>query len=127
MFVDRFISFEQITESEPTESAKGHAEEKEIRKIKKHFLNNFKSTYSMRYVNYPPISSNFSFETVPNNMMATASFKMPYPNRTALRTGNFSALMSEFAATVSVAQSTLLRINTYVMVNTSKILLITIR
>lgn len=75
------------------------------------------------YVSSPPISSIFSLETVPYKMIATASFKIPSPKRTAFKTGNFSAFISEFAATVSVAHRTLLKIKISVMVRTLKILL----
>jgi hypothetical protein len=61
---------------------------------------------------------------VPKSIIATASFKIPSPNRTAFKTGNFSAFINALAATVSVAHKTLLRINISVRVSTSKILLI---
>ncbi len=62
-------------------------------------------------------------ETVPKRIIATASLRIPSPKRTAFKTGNFSAFIREFAATVSVAQSTLLSINTSVRLNISKKLL----
>ena len=40
--------------------------------------------------------------------MATASFMIPSPKRTAFKTGNFYGLIRDMAATVSVAQSTAL-------------------
>ena len=45
-------------------------------------------------------------------MIATASFTIPSPNRTAFRTGNSYCLIRVNAATVSVAQRTLLSIIT---------------
>lgn len=62
------------------------------------------------YVN--PSSSSFSYDTVRNKMIATASFIMPYPKSTALRTGYLSGLIRDMAATVSVAHRTLLTIST---------------
>lgn len=62
-----------------------------------------------------PVSESFNSETVLNKIIATASFIIPSPKRTALRTGYLSGyarndltLMSAIAATVSVAQRTLL-------------------
>ena len=54
-------------------------------------------------------------------MIATASLIIPSPNNTAFRTGYFSGLINDMAATVSVAQSTLPTINTYSVVRTLKI------
>lgn len=45
---------------------------------------------------------------VPNKIMATASFMIPSPKRTAFRTGNFYGFIRDIAATVSVAHSTAL-------------------
>ena len=53
-------------------------------------------------------------------MIATASFMIPYPNRTALRAGYFSGLIRDMAATVSVAQRTLLIIRIYFKFRVSK-------
>jgi uncharacterized membrane protein YciS (DUF1049 family) len=45
---------------------------------------------------------------------------IPYPNSTAFKTGNFYGLISEIAATVSVAHSTLLTIKIYLKVKIPK-------
>lgn len=45
-------------------------------------------------------------------MIATASFIIPSPKSTEFKTGYFSGLINDIAATVSVAQSTLLNIKT---------------
>jgi len=37
-----------------------------------------------------PAAPRFSYPTVLNRIIATASFIIPYPNNTALRTGYFS-------------------------------------
>jgi hypothetical protein len=58
-------------------------------------------------------------------MMATASFIIPSPKRTAFKTGYFYGFISDIAATVSVAHRTLLNINTYFRVKVLKITLST--
>jgi len=90
-------------------------------------LYHFVSILIHLYVNSPPVSSSFSFETVPNKIIATASLRIPYPNSTAFNTGNFYAFIKEFAATVSVAQRTLLKINISVKLRALKILFKNIR
>jgi len=57
--------------------------------------------------------------------MATASLIIPSPKRTAFKTGNLSGLIRDIAATVSVAQRTLLNNKTYLRVNVLKITLST--
>jgi hypothetical protein len=108
--VDALVGFEEIAESEARERPEGHAEEEEVAEVKKHLFDYFVSTSQQKYVNYPPVSSMCNFDMVPNRMMATASLRMPSPKSTALRTGNFSTLIIEFAATVSVAHITLPKI-----------------
>ncbi len=53
-------------------------------------------------------------------MIATASLIMPSPKRIEFKMGYFYGLISEIAATVSVAQRTLLIINVYFNVRVSK-------
>lgn len=109
MFVDGLIHFEEIAESKAAESSKGNAEEKKIAKIKKHLLDNLIPYLIELYVISPPASANCRLDIVPKRIIATASFRIPSPKRTALSTGNFSTLIKELAATVSVAHRTLLR------------------
>ena len=72
------------------------------------------------YVKLLPDSDNFKSETVLNNIIATASLIIPYPNNTALSTGYFSGFIRDIAATVSVAHKTLLTINTSSIFKTLK-------
>ena len=52
----------------------------------------------------PPSDPKSNPDTVLNKIIATASFMIPSENRTALRMGNFYALIRLLAAIVSVAQ-----------------------
>lgn len=94
MLVKRLVNFKKVTQPESRKHSKCHAEEEKVTEIKRHLSNDFKSELNNKYVNYPPVSSSFRFEIVPKRIIATASLIMPSPKSTALRTGNFSGLVT---------------------------------
>ena len=53
--------------------------------------------------------------TVLKSIIATASLMIPSPKSTAFKTGNLSGFINDIAATVSVAQSTLLKRSIYLI------------
>ncbi len=71
------------------------------------------------YVKTPEFPS-FIFSTVLKSIIATASLIIPSPKSTAFKTGNLSGLINDMAATVSVAQRTLLNKRISLIDNLSK-------
>ena len=89
MSVERLVNLKQVTQPEPCKHSKSHAEKKQVAKVKCHLPHYFEPYLNQFYVNYPPVSSSFRFDIVPNKMIATASLIIPYPKSTAFNTGNF--------------------------------------